>query len=218
MPILRTNVTFQAGEIQLEGILGYDSGTDHAPGVIICHPHPQMGGSMDNNVVYALFDQFAGQGYVSFAFNFRGTGRSRGRHEGGEGEIKDVEGAVQYLEGLEKTKNHGLGLLGYSFGAWVGLRAALGLGDRIRCAGAVAPPTGILPFDSLEHYQSPFYFVVGDRDAFCSVEKQEDLLKGPAGKRGRKLISGADHFFLGREKEAAVYLCDRFRFWLPPGT
>ncbi len=218
MSVFRTNVTFPVGEIQLEGVLGYHKNTEEAPGVVICHPHPQMGGSMDNNVVYALFDEFVEQGYVSLAFNFRGAGRSEGQHEGGEGEMKDVEGALQYLKALDKTGSSGLGLLGYSFGAWVGLRAALHLGDLIRCAGAVAPPLGILTFDFIERYPGPFFFVTGDRDTFCPVEGQESLLRGPEGMREGKVISGADHFFMGQEKEAARYLCEHFRRWLPPGT
>ena len=198
MSVFRTNVTFPVGEIQLEGVLGYHKNTEEAPGVVICHPHPQMGGSMDNNVVYALFDEFVEQGYVSLAFNFRGAGRSEGQHEGGEGEMKDVEGALQYLKALDKTGSSGLGLLGYSF--------------------AVAPPLGILTFDFIERYPGPFFFVTGDRDTFCPVEGQESLLRGPEGMREGKVISGADHFFMGQEKEAARYLCEHFRRWLPPGT
>jgi alpha/beta superfamily hydrolase len=197
-------------------MLGYDpDGSSKSPGVVICHPHPQMGGSMDNNVVYALFDEFAERGYVSLAFNFRGAGRSGGRHEGGEGEIKDVEAALNYLKGFERTKGSGLGILGYSFGAWVGLQAATRLGEEVGCTGAVAPPLAMLSFDFLDAFQGPLFFVMGDQDGFSPVNMKETLMKGPGGIREGKVIPGADHFFWGREKAAASYLCDCFLRCLP---
>lgn len=216
MAVHRKNVTFPVGEIQLEGLVGYDTKTKKAPGVVICHPHPQMGGSMDNNVVYALFDAFAERGYVAFAFNFRGAGRSGGHHEGGEGEINDVVGALDWLEGFERTRGCDLGFLGYSFGAWVGLQAVVRLGDRVKCAGAVAPPLGMYSFDFLEPYLGHFFFVLGDQDPFCQVENKGILMAGPEGKREGRVIVGTDHFFQSREKEAADYLCDGFLKVLPP--
>ena len=215
MPVQRKNVTFPAGEIQLEGMVGYDRNTEAAPGVVICHPHPQMGGSMDNNVVHALFDAFVQRGYVCLAFNFRGAGRSGGSHEGGEGEMKDVEGALNWLKSFERTKDCDLGLLGYSFGGWVGLQTAVRLGDRIACAGAIAPPLAMYSFDFIDQYMGHFFFVLGDQDPFCPLEKEHSLLSGPEGKREGKVIAGADHFFWGREKEAALFLCERFLKALP---
>ena len=94
MTIRKRDVRIPVGEIHLQGILGYEDEQAAGPGVLICHPHPQYGGSMDNNVVWALFDVFTRRGYVAVAFNFRGVGRSGGRHEDGEGEILDVKGVL----------------------------------------------------------------------------------------------------------------------------
>ena len=106
MPIQRERVDIGVEEIQLEGMVGYHSSRETGPGVVICHPHPQMGGSMDNNVVMALFDEFAEQGYVALAFNFRGVGRSGGGYEEGEGEIRDVLGALEWLKGHSSEYGH----------------------------------------------------------------------------------------------------------------
>ncbi len=214
MAIQRENVMIPVEDIQLQGIVGYDSNTETGPGVVICHPHPQMGGSMENNVVFALFDEFAKYGYVALAFNFRGVGRSGGSYEEGEGETKDVVGALNWLKGFSRTSGRDSGLLGYSFGAWVGLRAVMDT-DLVRCCGAVAPPAAFYSFDFLVQYPGPFFFVYGDQDNFCTQDYQATLMKGPAGKREGIVLPGTDHFFWNREAEAARFLCERFQQWLP---
>ena len=77
MTVQGRDVKIPVGEIFLEAKLGCDEQTSTGPGVVICHPHPQFGGSMDNNVVWALCDAFVERGYVAVAFNFRGVGSRR---------------------------------------------------------------------------------------------------------------------------------------------
>jgi len=216
MSARRENVLIPVGEIHLDARLGFDERTAPAPGVLICHPHPQFGGSMDNNVVWALFDQFAEGGYVTVAFNFRGVGRSGGRYEEGEGEVRDVFGVLDWLEGLPETKGFGLGTLGYSFGAWGGLRAAV-RDPRVLCAGAVAPPLAMVPFEFLNELRSPLFVVSGDQDPFCPSHMKESLAADHTRDRRWKILEGADHFFWNREKEAARYLFEGFKKRLPPG-
>jgi alpha/beta superfamily hydrolase len=212
------NVTFPVEEIQLEGILGHSPGTENAPGVVICHPHPQMGGSMDNNVVHGLFDEFTRRGCTALAFNFRGTGASGGTHDGGEGEIRDVLAAMDYLKGLAPAGNRPLGLVGYSFGGWIALQAALRAGGEVLCAGAVAPPLAMLSFDFLSSHAGPLFFTWGDSDPYCPSAEAEKLISSPGTRREGTVITGTDHFFTGREQEAAGYLCDRFLPLLQDGS
>ena len=49
-----------------------------APIAIILHPHPQFGGTMNNQIVYNLYYDFAKRGFSVLRFNFRGVGRSQG--------------------------------------------------------------------------------------------------------------------------------------------
>ncbi len=214
MTLNKENINIPVGEIHLEGIVGHDLQSETAPGVVICHPHPQFGGSMDNNVVWALFNEFVGRGFIVLAFNFRGVGRSGGCHDDGKGEIEDVLGAVDWLDRYPKTKGFGIGLLGYSFGAWVGLQAAV-REPRIQCAGAVAPPSGMFPFDFLSHYTGSLFIVSGDQDSFCPADRKDELLARLSGQKAWDLLAGVDHFFFNREKEAACYLCDHFFKHLP---
>ena len=57
--------------------------------VVLCHPHPLFGGSMDNAVVLALRDVFWAAGIGTLRFNYRGVGQSEGSYGGGGGRIVD---------------------------------------------------------------------------------------------------------------------------------
>src|SRR5437868_4320456 len=99
------------------------SGEDSAPplAAVFCHPHPLFGGTMHNKVVYQAAKALHEFGVAVLRFNFRGVGESAGGHDNGRGEVDDVIAAVDYVE----AEFPGVPLLvaGFSFGAWVGLRA-----------------------------------------------------------------------------------------------
>ncbi len=58
--------------------------------VVVCHPHPQHGGTMHNKVAHTLARAFVRVGFAALRFNFRGTGTSEGKFDGGVGEIEDA--------------------------------------------------------------------------------------------------------------------------------
>ena len=94
--------------------------------VVVCHPHPQFGGTMDNKVVHTVSRAFLQLGYRSVRFNFRGVGESAGSFDDGRGEIDDALAviAAQRQAGLP------LALAGFSFGGYVAACAA----ERLRQA------------------------------------------------------------------------------------
>ncbi len=55
----------------------------NAPIALMLHPHPQHGGTMNNKVVYSLYQTFVARGFSTLRFNFRGVGRSQGVYTGG---------------------------------------------------------------------------------------------------------------------------------------
>ena len=86
--VKESNVSFSSGDISLEGLIAV---SDKASGLaVVCHPHPQYGGSMLNNVVEAILDAFWQQGYGTLRFNFRGVGNSGGSYGNGVGEAEDA--------------------------------------------------------------------------------------------------------------------------------
>ncbi|WP_088283447.1 alpha/beta hydrolase [Ideonella sp. A 288] len=88
--------------------------------VVLCHPHPQHGGTMGNKVVQTLARAFVQMGYRAVRFNFRGVGASQGHWDEGRGEIDDA------LAVLAAVREPGLPLAlgGFSFGGYVAAHAA----------------------------------------------------------------------------------------------
>jgi uncharacterized protein len=86
--------------------------------VVVCHPHPQHGGTMDNKVVQTLARAVMALGWSSVRFNFRGVGASQGAWDEGVGEIDDA------LAVIEAFGDAPFMLAGFSFGAYVASQAA----------------------------------------------------------------------------------------------
>jgi len=87
---------------------------------VICHPHPQHGGAMDNKVVQTLARALFQLGYSAVRFNFRGVGGSQGQWDQGRGEIDDALAVIAAL----RQPGQPLVLAGFSFGAHVAAEAA----------------------------------------------------------------------------------------------
>ena len=67
---------------RLEARYHHEAGSN-SPIAIILHPHPQFGGTMNNQVVYHLYYLFVERGFSVLRFNFRGVGRSQGYFDNG---------------------------------------------------------------------------------------------------------------------------------------
>lgn len=93
---------------------------------VVCHPHPQHGGTMDNKVAQMLARSFVQLGYRAVRFNFRGVGASEGRWDEGHGEIDD---ALAVAAG-ERDTALPLVLAGFSFGGYVASQAARRLAEE----------------------------------------------------------------------------------------
>jgi alpha/beta superfamily hydrolase len=87
---------------------------------VVCHPHPQHGGTMDNKVVQTLARAFTQLGYTAVRFNFRGVGASQGHWSKGVGEVDDALAVVAAW----RAPGQALVLAGFSFGAYVASQAA----------------------------------------------------------------------------------------------
>jgi uncharacterized protein len=95
--------------------------------VVLCHPHPQFGGTMDNKVVQTMARAFLQLGYRAVRFNFRGVGGSAGGWDEGRGEIDDALAVVAAQRAAAPGLPLALG--GFSFGGYVAAQAAARLAD-----------------------------------------------------------------------------------------
>ena len=111
--------------------------------VVICHPHPQHGGTMDNKVVQTIARAFVALGWRAVRFNFRGIGNSGGVWDEGRGEVDDALAVIAAQRGAGQP----LVLAGFSFGAYVAASAARSLpaGEQPRRLLLVGP--AVVNFD-----------------------------------------------------------------------
>jgi alpha/beta superfamily hydrolase len=215
VPIHAQPVTFSArneGPL-IEGVLHSSKSAGPLPAAVVCHPHPLMGGSMDNPIVVTVCHALAERGWAALRFNFRGTGRSRGSFDDGQGEMDDVAGTFDFLRAQPNVDEDRLAVVGYSFGAGVGLHHA-----------ARDPKVGYLVGIALTqaHYSNPFLdsdtrpklFVAGARDAWAPAEDLERFVARLRPPKTLYTIPRADHFFADSTAEVATAVAD---FLTAPG-
>lgn len=191
---------FNSGNLKLEGVLHLPrTNGEKLPGVVLCHPHPQYGGNMDNNVVVAVSRALSERGFVVLRFNFRGVGLSEGTFDNGEGEQDDLRGALEHLAGCPEAEPDRLGVMGYSFGGMV----ALGAAKSCELAKALAGVSPVVTPGLIEGLNKPAYFICGTDDQVTSVNLlvREAEKTTPPGQV--EIVPGVDHFWTGHEKEMA---------------
>lgn len=136
---LKIHLPGLAGNI--EASLDLPDGIRHDPAgykprgiALVAHPHPLLGGTMDNKVAQTLARTFASLGYVTLRPNFRGVGASEGVHDDGKGEAEDLLMVIDWMrdsfnwQGIAQLEGHGwpvlvsdlpLAMAGFSFGSYV---------------------------------------------------------------------------------------------------
>jgi hypothetical protein len=198
-----TRVSFPSGGFFLEGILAIPEGAGPLPAVIVCHPHPLYGGSMDNNVVCNLSETLTQASLASFKFNFRGVGGSQGEFGQGIGEREDVEAAISFISTVKKVDSKRIGLAGYSAGAGFALPVGFN-DDRIRALAAVSPPLPMFDFDFLKSCPKPKLLISGSRDNLIPADQFLEFCQNLPEPKECESIEGADHFWWGYESSLAA--------------
>lgn len=183
-------------QIVLEGLLSVPASA--TAGAVICHPHPLYGGEMRNNVVTALIEAFHECGMATLRFNFRGVGKSEGSHDEGKGECDDVSAAVTFLQAQCTLTN--ILVAGYSFGSVVGLQAGA-KDERVNALIGLAFPLNLRDPTFLNDIKKPVFLVSGTKDDYSPIEGLKKVVSTMSVPAKLQTIEGADHFFMGREKE-----------------
>ncbi|PKN10379.1 MAG: alpha/beta hydrolase [Deltaproteobacteria bacterium HGW-Deltaproteobacteria-7] len=191
-------VFWKNGKLTGEGLWRKQTGS---AGVVICHPHPLMGGSMHNNVVEAVRDAFSSGNYSTLRFNFRGVGGSTGRYDDGRGEQEDILSACEFLknQGIEKII-----LAGYSFGAWVCCRLLKDKTPDISSVILISPPQKYFEFDWRDLDNTVELIISGDSDQFCDLK--ELTISAANIHAGLAILENTDHFYAGKEEQLAEHL------------
>lgn len=168
--------------------------------LVFCHPHPQMGGTMNAPLILALRDHLLDSGWAMLRFNFRGIGDSEGESSTGIEETKDAGAALD--EADRRAAGLPVAIAGWSFGAAVAVRVAHShptLAALVAIAPSVKEKPGItagLPEPELIELKMPALFVVGVND---DLTPPSDCAPW-AGAVGATFLEmkGANHFFWGK--------------------
>jgi alpha/beta superfamily hydrolase len=159
---------------------------------VLCHPHPQHGGTLDNKVVATLARTFVQLNWRSVRFNFRGVHGSAGQWDHGHGEIDDALAVIA----AERNPELPLVLGGFSFGGYVATQAAARLaagGQPAARQVLIAPAAGnfalaAVPADTL--------VVHGEADDVVPLAAVLDWARPQS--LPLTLVPGAGHFFHGQ--------------------
>jgi len=194
---------FKRGELLLEGVMSRPEGQGPYPAGVIAHPHPLFGGSMDNNVVYALFDALTAFGCFTLRFNFRGVGASQGQDGDAWAAADDIIAAAKFVKSA--AGEGGLFVCGYSFGGLASLYAiARGLSpSALILISPMMPERGIdqdLSLKKILPLKIPALVLAGEQDQFFPPRIYKPFLV-----QGSELklesVKGADHLWSGFEDE-----------------
>lgn len=180
---------------RVECFLKHPAGTPARGAAVVCHPHPLFGGTLHNKVVHAAAEALVGLGLPALRFNFRGVGRSAGRHDHGRGESDDLRAVIG--EAARRFPGAPILVAGYSFGAWVGLGVGC-FDDRVAALVGIAAPAGLFDFGFLRDCRKPLTLIHGEADPLAPIGLILTLAAAlPEGARVVP-IAGAAHDFAGR--------------------
>lgn len=198
------DIVFTGPEGRLEGRY-HHSKKPGAPIALVLHPHPQHGGTMNNKIVYAMYQIFVKQGFSVLRFNFRGVGRSQGMFDSGIGELSDAASGLDWVQAHNPNAST-CWVGGFSFGAWIGMQLMM---RRPEIGGfvSIAPQANVYDFSFLAPCPASGLIIHGDRDDVvpkADVDKLANKLNAQKNiSVAYETIAGADHFFADQDVQIA---------------
>jgi alpha/beta superfamily hydrolase len=177
---------------KLEALLEEPEDADPVEAAVVCHPHPQHGGTMHNKVVYRLARGLRKSGCVVLRFNYRGVNLSEGEYDKGIGETDDARVALRELAG--RYPHLPLMVAGFSFGSRVALRLA-SQESAIRRVIPVGFPTVAKERDFVYEVKVPKFFVHSTHDEYGPKPEFETFFETVPEPKQVDWIESVDHFF-----------------------
>lgn len=193
-----------------------------APIVLVLHPHPLHGGTMNNKVVYQTFHTLA-KDFSVLRFNFPGVGNSQGAFDHGVAELMAAAAAMDWLQ-LQNPNSMNCWIAGFSFGSWIALQLLMRR-PEINGFIAISPPANKYDFNFLSPCPSQGLIIQGTNDEIVPEQAVYNLYEKLDKQRNSNVeyyqIVGADHFYNGyidQMKEAIEeYVKPRINSTLPVG-
>jgi len=214
--MIEEHVNFNSDGMKLEGVWSYDENAVNPPSMLLCSPHPHLGGDMENNVITVLGNVLAEKGFATLRFNYRGVGNSESRLDNIAGEyeywekilnnddcsdaIVDATSAINYLESTVGTNR--LFITGYSFGAIVAMMLSVE-NANIRAFASISTPFGRFDTAFLSDCRKPKMFICADNDFAASIEEVEKGMLNISEPKTLDVVNNCDHFYIDKEHNVA---------------
>jgi alpha/beta superfamily hydrolase len=198
-----TDVNLHTKALTLSGPAGLlealvDTPPHPAPGagtVVIAHPHPLFGGTMNNKVVQTLARAFVHTGWSAIRFNFRGVGASEGQYDHGVGEVDDMAAVLAQVGPADQV----VALAGFSFGAFVAASTLARIGASRLVRPVVLVGTAASRFavpEIAQELRSHVLVIHGEQDETVPLAAVLDWAR-PQG-LPVTVVPGGEHFFHGQ--------------------
>lgn len=207
---LEEHVSIPGDGITLDGRLAYSENLRPACTVLLAGAHPLLGGNMSNNVVSALRAGLAARGAVALSFEYRQPADAspdvwaamltefwQSHHVKHEAQWRDDAcSAARYLQRICAAP---MVLIGYSFGCWAIGKSAAAPGSA--AIVFVSPNPVDHDLSAIDTASAPFLVITSDNDFSCTPGQLRIWLDSLDGSYTNRELSGAEHFFRGRETE-----------------
>ena len=205
---------------RLAGVLHYPASAAPRRAVLLCSPHPNFAGDMDNNVIRLLAEQMSSDAVV-LRFDYRGIGESRINLPPGVSVFDywaDTEQACNYAEALADTADAAdelwricgqrpLLVVGYSFGALTGTRTTLA-DARFAAMVGISPPLKRIAFEFLADCPKPCLMLSGEGDFSYDADVAARLAAAAGDRLILEVLADRDHFFRGHEESLGNRVMD----------
>ena len=167
------------------------------PVVLLLHPHPLYGGTMNNPIVMELYNIFDSLGFSTFRFNFRGVGKSEGKFDNGLGELADAAAALDWVQRQNPNTNQ-CWVSGFSFGAVICMQLLMRRPEITRFV-SVSPQPNLYDFNFLAPCPASGLIVHGKKDEIAPLDDVQKLAQKLQSQKNITVeyeeISGANHFY-----------------------
>ena len=181
------------------------------PIALVLQPHPQYGGTMNNRIVYEIFNTYVNNGFSVIRINFRGVGKSDGIFDNGQGELSDAAAALDWIE--KNNENYSqCWVSGFSFGSLISMQLIMRR-PEVNKFVVIAPQPNIYDFSFLAPCPSSGLVIYGKNDELVPEDSILNLKKRLSSQKNIDVkfdaISNANHFYKKKEKELSECI-DRY--------
>ena len=186
----------------------YKNSQPEAPLALVLQPHPQYGGTMNNRIVYEIYNSFYKFGFSVIRINFRGVGKSDGVFDNGQGELSDAAAALDWIE-KENPEYNQCWVSGFSFAALICMQLIMRR-PEVNKFIAISPQPNLYDFTFLSPCPISGLVIYGKNDELVQLDSMLNLKKKLSIQKNISVkfdaIANANHFYKGKEKELSSLL------------